>query len=170
MSCVGTSSLRQKRRVGVSIRPLRFYKSDTSVRAQSGNATLCHSHRPLTFRQSSLSSSGLAKHLCARRANNDSLGVREHRSDGKAPGTLDVHEERVGVLDQPLELVGALLLLSARVEEIDSESLFREAASRVCVSNSSLRNSQRRFDPASLQSHPPSALLPSAFCATTFAQ
>lgn len=49
--------------------------------------------------------------------------MAEDGCDGKAAGAFDVHEERVGVLHQPLELVRRLLLLSRWVEEIDGESL-----------------------------------------------
>lgn len=49
--------------------------------------------------------------------------MREHRSDSEATRALDVHEERVGVLNQTLELVAALLLLLRRVYEINRKSL-----------------------------------------------
>ena len=49
--------------------------------------------------------------------------MREYSSDSKAARALDVHEERVGVLNQTLELVAASLMLGRRVDEVDSESL-----------------------------------------------
>lgn len=74
--------------------------------------------------QTSLATSGLAEDLSARAAKDDSLGMREYRGDGKAAGALDIHEERVGVLYETLELVAAVLLLSRGVEKVDSESLW----------------------------------------------
>lgn len=47
----------------------------------------------------------------------------ENSGDGKAARALDVHEERVGALDQTLQLVGAQLLLLRRVNEVDSKRL-----------------------------------------------
>ena len=47
----------------------------------------------------------------------------EDGGDGEAAGALDVHEERVGALNQTLELVAVLLLLVRWVNEVDSEGL-----------------------------------------------
>lgn len=46
--------------------------------------------------QSSLTTSGLAKHGGAALADDNGLGVREDGGDGEATGALDVHEERSG--------------------------------------------------------------------------
>ena len=51
------------------------------------------------------------------------MGVREHGCNGEAARALDVHEERVGALNQTLELVAVLLLLVRWVNEVDSEGL-----------------------------------------------
>ena len=49
--------------------------------------------------------------------------MRKDGRNGKAARALDVHEERVGALDQTLELVAVLLLLVRWVNEVDSEGL-----------------------------------------------
>jgi len=49
--------------------------------------------------------------------------VREDGGDLEAAGALDVHEERVGLGHDLLELVGAGLSLGGGVEEVDSENL-----------------------------------------------
>ena len=49
--------------------------------------------------------------------------MREHSCNGESARALDVHEERVGALDQTLELVAVLLLLVRWVNEVDSEGL-----------------------------------------------
>ena len=49
--------------------------------------------------------------------------MREHSCNGEAARALDVHEERVGALNQTLELVAVLLLLVRWVDEVDSEGL-----------------------------------------------
>ena len=49
--------------------------------------------------------------------------MRKDGRNGKAARALDVHEERVGALNQTLELVAVLLLLVRWVNEVDSESL-----------------------------------------------
>ena len=41
-----------------------------------------------------------------------------HRGDVEAAGALDIHEEGVGRLDQPLELVPPLLQLLGRVQQV----------------------------------------------------
>ena len=46
-----------------------------------------------------------------------------HLRDLEASGALDVHEERVGLGDDLLELVGSGVNVGRSVEEIDSESL-----------------------------------------------
>ena len=50
--------------------------------------------------------------------------MRENSGDGEAARALDVHEERVGVLYEPLELVALGLLLSGGVKKVDGENLF----------------------------------------------
>lgn len=46
-----------------------------------------------------------------------------HSRDGKAPRALDVHEERVGLRDNLLELVGTSLNRGRSVDEVDGENL-----------------------------------------------
>ena len=50
---------------------------------------------------------------------------RRDSRDLEAAGALDVHEERVGLGDDLLELVSARVGLGGTVEEIDGESLGR---------------------------------------------
>lgn len=54
---------------------------------------------------------------------NDGRGVGEDSGDGKAPRALDVHEERVGLRDNLLELVGTSLNRGRSVDEVDGENL-----------------------------------------------
>jgi len=68
--------------------------------------------------QSALSTGRIAQHSRARRAHNHGLGVRENRRDDQATRALHVHEERVGRLHQPLELMLALLVGSRRIQEV----------------------------------------------------
>ena len=86
-------------------------------------AWLAHLGKKRTVNEAGLTAGGLAENLRAAAADNHRLGVREHSSDSKAARALDVHEERVGALNQTLELVAASLLLGRRVDEIDGESL-----------------------------------------------
>jgi len=77
----------------------------------------------------------LAEDCGAADAEDDRLGVAEDRGDLVAAGALDVHEVAgnlsgvrawmewihrlpVGMLDEPLQLVLALLFLGARVEQV----------------------------------------------------
>lgn len=46
-----------------------------------------------------------------------------HSRDGKAPRALDVHEERVGLRDNLLELVGTSLDRGRSVDEVDGKNL-----------------------------------------------
>jgi hypothetical protein len=48
--------------------------------------------------------------------------MREYRCDGEASRTFYIHEERVRLLHESLELVLLLLVLGRRVKEIDGES------------------------------------------------
>ena len=75
----------------------------------------------LTFREPRPTSGGLAENGGASYAEDDGLGVGEHGGDLVAAGALDVHEVRVGVLDEALQLVLALLVVRARVEEVLSK-------------------------------------------------
>lgn len=68
------------------------------------------------FSEASLASGRLAKHGRAAGAQHDGLRMREHGRDPVAAGTLDVHEERVGRLNESLQLASALLLNRTRVE------------------------------------------------------
>ena len=87
-----------------------------------------------TLGESGLTTSRLAEHRRARAAENDSLRVREHRSDIEATLALDVHEERVRRLNQSLELVLARLERGGRVQEIDvlREHLRSDVRERAC--------------------------------------
>ena len=75
----------------------------------------------LTFCESRPSASGLTEDSGASDAEDDGLGVAEDGGDLVAPGALHVHEVRVGVLDQALQLVLALLILGARVQQVNGE-------------------------------------------------
>jgi len=68
------------------------------------------------FCKSRLTTCGGAENCRAAFARHGRLGVREDRGDGVAAWAFDVHEEAVRVLHQPLLLVGAPLLLGARME------------------------------------------------------
>lgn len=72
----------------------------------------------LTLCKFSATSCGLAEDGRATNALHHALGVREDGSDLQAAGTLHVHEVGVGVLDQSLQLVLALLLRGQRVQQI----------------------------------------------------
>lgn len=61
------------------------------------------------LRQTNLAASWLAKNGAAGRADDDSLSMREDGGDVNAARALDVHEEAVGGLHEPLELVLPLL-------------------------------------------------------------
>ena len=76
-----------------------------------------------TNSEAGLTTGGLAEDLSAAAAEDNRLGVRENSGDGEAARALDVHEERVGALNQTLELVAVLLLLVRWVNEVDSEGL-----------------------------------------------
>ena len=82
-----------------------------------------------TDSKTGLTTGRLAKYLSAAAAKDDRLGVREHSCNGEAARALDVHEERVGALNQTLELVAVLLLLVRWVNEVDSEGLLVLAVS-----------------------------------------
>lgn len=69
-----------------------------------------------TLCQLSTSTSGLAQDCGATSANNDALSVAEDRCDLVATGALHVHEIRIGMLHQALELVLPLLLSGQRVQ------------------------------------------------------
>lgn len=72
--------------------------------------------------ESSLATGRLTQNRCATLADNDGLSVRENGGDGKAAGTLDVHEKRPRGGDESLELVFLGLRSGARVEEINGEN------------------------------------------------
>eukprot|EP00178_Gracilaria_changii_P013258 TRINITY_DN37472_c0_g5_i1.p1 TRINITY_DN37472_c0_g5~~TRINITY_DN37472_c0_g5_i1.p1 ORF type:complete len:243 (+),score=14.38 TRINITY_DN37472_c0_g5_i1:106-834(+) len=71
-----------------------------------------------SLRESRLPAGGLAQDGRARSAHHDSLGVAENGGDVEASGALHVHEEAVGALNQPLELVDPLLMGGGGVQEI----------------------------------------------------
>lgn len=76
-----------------------------------------------TNSEAGLTTGGLAEDLSAAAAEDNRLGVRENSGDGEAARALDVHEERVRVLDQTLQLVALLLLLGRGVNEINGKRL-----------------------------------------------
>ena len=63
-------------------------------------------------------SSGLAKDRGTASAHHNRLGNAEHGGDPVAAGALDVHEEGVGVLDEPLQLVLPLLFMVQGVQQV----------------------------------------------------
>jgi len=71
------------------------------------------------LRQARLAAGRLAEHGRAAAAEDDGLGVAEDGGYAETARALDVHEERVGGLDQALELVAPLLKLPRGVEQID---------------------------------------------------
>lgn len=83
----------------------------------------------LTFRESGSSPGGLAQNSGTPDTHHHGLGVAEHGGDFVASGALDIHEIRIRVLDQTLQLVFAFLILGTRVQEV-----FRELK---CKSNQS---------------------------------
>lgn len=84
-----------------------------------------------TDSQTGLTTGGLAQNLRAAAAEHNRLGVRENSGDGEAARALDVHEERVGVLNQTLKLVAALLLFRNRVHKINGKRLGRVSTNSV---------------------------------------
>jgi hypothetical protein len=68
--------------------------------------------------EAGLTSSGLAQEGGATVAHHDSLGVAENGGDVHASLAADIHEERVGRLDQSALLVLSLLNGNVGVEEI----------------------------------------------------
>ena len=68
-------------------------------------------------------SGGLTEHDVAVAAENHCLRVAVDSRDLQAAGALDIHEEAVGGLDHALQLVLGLLLLGARVEQVDIHGL-----------------------------------------------
>ena len=82
-----------------------------------------------TDSKTGLTTGRLTEDLSAAATEDNRLGVREHGRDGEAARALDVHEERVGALNQTLELVAVLLLLVRWVNEVDSEGLLVLAVS-----------------------------------------
>jgi hypothetical protein len=87
----------------------------------SKNSSQRFSKMCFTFRQSGPSPRGLTQDGGAADADDDGLRVREHGGDLVAPGALDVHEVGVGVLHEALQLVPALLLVRARVQQVLGE-------------------------------------------------
>ena len=63
-------------------------------------------------------SGGLAEDCGAPSAHHNCLGGAEHSGDPVASGALDVHEEGVGVLDEPLQLVLPLLFMVQGVQQV----------------------------------------------------
>merc|ERR1719168_515540 len=72
-----------------------------------------------TLRQPSQTTSGLAEHHVAIATEHDRLGMAVDRGDLQAARALHVHEEAVGRLDHPLQLVLGPLLLDVRVQQVD---------------------------------------------------
>lgn len=74
-----------------------------------------------SLREPGLSTRGLAQDRRTTGANYDALGMAEHGRDFVASGALDVHEVRVRMGHQALQLMLALLLGRKRVQEILGE-------------------------------------------------
>jgi len=68
--------------------------------------------------QASLATGGLAQHGRAAAAEDNSLRVAEYGGDVEATLALHVHEERVGRLNKPLQLVLPQLEGRGRVEHV----------------------------------------------------
>lgn len=77
-----------------------------------------------SLREPGLATGGLAQDRRTAGANYDALGMAEHGRDFVASGALDVHEVRVRVGYQALQLVLALLLGRKWVQEILGERHF----------------------------------------------
>merc|ERR1719209_2383390 len=63
-------------------------------------------------------SGGLAEDCGAPSAHHNCLGGAEHSGDPVASRALDVHEEGVGVLDDPLQLVFSLFIRVQWVQQV----------------------------------------------------
>lgn len=77
----------------------------------------------LTLSELGLAAGRLAEDGGARAALDNGGGVREDGGDLEASRALDVHEERVGLGHNLLELVGASLNLGRGVEKVNGENL-----------------------------------------------
>ena len=75
--------------------------------------------------ESGLPSGRLAQVDVAVPAHDDGLGVGEDGRNLEAPRALDVHEEAVRTLDEPLELVGAYFILWRRVQKVGRHCCYR---------------------------------------------
>lgn len=75
----------------------------------------------LTLGQLGTAAGRLAQNGRASRAHDNALGVAEHGGDLVAAGALHVHEVRVRVLHQALQLVLPLLFGGQRVQKVLSE-------------------------------------------------
>ena len=73
------------------------------------------------FCQPCPSSCGLTQNCGATNAKDDCLSVTENCCDLVTPGAFHVHEVRVGVLHQALQLVLAFLILWAWVQKVFGE-------------------------------------------------
>jgi len=80
--------------------------------------------------QPGLATSRLAENSAARAAENDRLGVAEHRGDVEAARALHVHKEAVRALHQALQLVLTLFGVLRREKEIGLD-----LAHFVCLTN-----------------------------------
>ncbi len=95
-----------------------FCETNNLQRRHVSHDTPTKQSRSLTLSQAALSSRRLTQHRVAARAHNHSLSVRKDGRDVVAIGALDVHEERVGALNQTLLLVHAGLSLLVRVQQV----------------------------------------------------
>ena len=75
----------------------------------------------VTFCEPGPSPRGLAQDGAAADAEHDRLRVTEDGGDLVTAGALDVHEVAVGVLHEALQLVLALLVLGAGMQEVFCE-------------------------------------------------
>ena len=75
----------------------------------------------ITFREPGPAPGGLAQDGGASDAENHGLGVREDGGNLVTSRALDVHEVRVWVLDQALQLVLALLNFGLGVQKVAGE-------------------------------------------------
>lgn len=71
-----------------------------------------------SFSQMSQTSGGLAEHDVAVSADDDILGVGEHRCDLKASRAFHIHEERIRRLHHAFQLVLSLLAFLRGIQQV----------------------------------------------------
>ena len=112
MGCEGTEEVRQQRNKKYT------HNAADTTEASLVSRLLHLSPEGAALSELSLTTSRLAQDSGARCAEDDSGGVREDGGDLEAARALDVHEERVGRLDETLQLVLTGLVLSGRVQQV----------------------------------------------------